>query len=393
MVTSEARTEAPLLVEDDETALQVAAVAARARRVSLDVEASGLHAYRARPCAVQLAWDEGRRVAVVDALAVSPAALGELLGTAGPVKIVHDVAFDARVLGQAGCLLDHVHDTAIAARMLGRTATGLAALLETELGVRLSKALQQHDWRIRPIDEAMMAYLTEDVRHLEALEARLWGELRDRDIEEAVLEETRYRIACARASLEEPIDDVPYMRIKGADRLPEAELAALRAVVLVREREAAARDVPPYRVASPDALLALARTRPTTAADVARVRGLGAGPDHDAFLEDLARALSEAPPCLPDDERQRLHPPRLPADEIRARREREARLMAWRRDEAKRRGVDEQVLLPGHCLKHAAAAAIATAEDLARVPGIGAFRVQRDADAILRVLRGEGASA
>ncbi|MCL2450903.1 MAG: ribonuclease D [Polyangiaceae bacterium] len=393
MLSGQAPVPAPILVEDDATAARIAAIAARAPRVSLDVEASGLHAYRARACAVQLAWDEGRQVAVVDALSVSPAVLGELLGAAGPVKIVHDVAFDARVLGQSGCAVDRVYDTAIAARMLGRPATGLAALLDAELGVKMSKALQQHDWRIRPIDDAMMAYLSEDVRHLEALAARLWSELGDRGIEEAVIEETRYRIDCARASLAEPRDDMPYLTIKGADRLTEVELAALRAIFFVREGEAAARDVPPFRVAPPDALMALARARPTTAAGVARVRGIDASPDQEPFLAALARAIAEAPACLPESERQRIHPPRLPREEARGRREREARLMAWRREEAKRRGVDEQVLLPGHCVKDAAAASIATPDDLARVPGIGAFRIERDAGAILRALRGEGASA
>jgi ribonuclease D len=391
MSTWLAPTDAPLLVVDDERLGQVADAAASARRVALDVEASGMHAYRARPCVLQLAWNGA--VAIVDALAVAPAALARLLGADGPVKIVHDVAFDARILAESGVLLGNVHDTSIAARMLGRAATGLAALLESELGIRVSKDMQHHDWRIRPIDVAMMAYLQEDVRHLEALEARLWSELAERGIEDAVIEETQYRLGCAAESGTATRDDLPYMRIKGADKLNARELAALRAIVPLREREAERRDVPPYRIATPDALLHLAKTRPATEADVARVRGLLATPDAADFVSDLARALAEAPPSIPDDERERLRPPRIAMDEIRARREREARLMAWRRDEAKRRSVDEQALLPGHCVKDLAAANARTAEELARVPGIGAFRVERDSAAILRALRGEDPGA
>jgi ribonuclease D len=266
-------------------------------------------------------------------------------------------------------------------------------LLESELGLRVDKALQQHDWRIRPIDGAMMAYLAADVSHLEALEARLWAEIFERGIEPEVVEETAYRIACAADAAAAPPVDVPYLRIKGADRLEERELAALRAVVAVREREAEARDVPPYTALAHETLLALARIRPKTAADVARVRGVSARPESAAFVEALARALATAPETLPDDERERLRPPRLPPDVVRARKGRESRLMAWRRAESKRRGVDEQVLLPGHCLRDVVVANASTLAELARVPGMGAFRVERDGDAILRALREEGTSA
>jgi hypothetical protein len=52
--------------------------------------------------------------------------------------------------------------------------------------------------------------------------------------------------------------------------------------------------------------------------------------------------------------------------------------------------VDEQVLLPGHCLKDAVAANVTTVDELARIRGIGAFRVARDGAAIVQALRGQG---
>jgi ribonuclease D len=79
----------------------------------------------------------------------------------------------------------------------------------------------------------------------------------------------------------------------------------------------------------------------------------------------------------------------MPASEARLRRQREARLIAWRRAEAKRRGVDEQVVLPGHCLKDAADRGAQSIDDLSRVSGIGAFRLREDGMAIVHALRGE----
>ena len=136
-----------LVVRPEEIA-QVARECAAAPYVAVDVEASGMHAYRAGLCTVQLAWNGGERIAIVDALATPIAPLAAVLGASTPLKIVHDVAFDARLLAEAGIVLGGVHDTAIAARMLARPATGLATLLSSELGISISKALQHHDWRL-----------------------------------------------------------------------------------------------------------------------------------------------------------------------------------------------------------------------------------------------------
>jgi ribonuclease D len=367
---------------------------ARTNRLAVDLEASGMFAYRARPCTLQLAWDGGASIAVVDTLTVPIASVGSLLGKEGPLKIIHDVAFDARLLAESGIDLANVHDTAIAARMLGRTATGLASLLESILGVHVAKDMQHHDWRKRPLDEAGLAYLASDVANLERLETALWGEVTARGIELEVLEETAYRLATAIAAARAPQGGPAYLRVRGTERLPERTLSVLRAIAELREAEAERRDVPPHRVMPADALIAIARERPPTADALARMRGVStATPAARALVEAMARAVAEAGDSLPQEERAQLQRPPVPSGVHRARREREARLLAWRRAEATRRGVDEQVILPGHCVKDAAECDPGAPDDLARVPGIGAFRVERDGQAILRALHGEAAGA
>jgi ribonuclease D len=379
------------IVASDGDLKEAVAAAARASRVALDVEASGMFAYRATPCTLQLAWSGAGQIVVIDVLATSIAPTQELLGPDGPVKIVHDVAFDARLLAESGIALGNVHDTSIAARMLGYTATGLAALLESQLGIAIAKTMQGHDWRMRPLDAAGLGYLAEDVAHLEALEATLWAQVFERGIEDAVLEETRYRIASAVAVAHAPSSIPPYLRIKGASRLAERELAALRLIAELREREAQSRDVPPYKVAPNEALVAIARARPATVAEVARVRGISmSSPAARAFVDRVAQAIATAEERLPDSERAYLERPRVAAGVAKKRREREARLLGWRRLEAKRRGVDEQVVLPGHCLKDAADAEVASIEQLARVRGIGSFRLHIDGEAIVQALLGDG---
>jgi ribonuclease D len=376
---------------EDAAALRACALdAGAASRVAVDLEASGMYSYRARLCTIQLAWDP--EVVVVDALTAPVAGLAVLLGRDGPVKIVHDVAFDARVLAEADVELGNVHDTAIAARMLGRTATGLASLAQGELGVPLEKSMQHHDWRRRPLDALMLAYLADDVVHLHALEQKLWAEVVQRGIDAEVLEETRYRISCAIEGARQPSGPA-YLRVKGVDRLGERERAALRVIAELREREAERRDVPPHRVASADALLSMAKTRPGTFVELVRIRGIDVSEGARDFLEQVARAIKTAPAVLPDDERAALERPRPSPDAMKRRRAREARLAAWRKAEATRRGVDEQVVLPGHCLQDAVDLPSVSVDELARIPGMGAFRVERDGQAMADAIRGEGVDA
>jgi ribonuclease D len=388
----------PVVVTRDDALRDLLATLGRADRVAVDIEASGMFAYHARPCTVQLGWDDGddgTAVAIVDVLAVPIGSLAPLLGESGPLKIVHDVAFDARLLAENRVVLGNVHDTSVAARMLSRQATGLATLLDVELGVRINKSLQQHDWRERPLDEAMLTYLAADVAHLGALERKLWSELAEHGIEDAVLEETRYRLAsAAEASSEGTPPPPPYARVKGASRLGERDLAGLRVVAELREQEARRRDVPPHQVASAEAIIAIARARPTSLEALAKTRGIGtATPEAREFAASLVRALATAGDRIPEEDRVHFEPVRVPAEQAKLRREREVKLTAWRRAEAKRRGVDEQVVLPGHCLKDAASLDVRSLADLARVPGIGAFRIARDGEAMASVLFATGVEA
>lgn len=360
----------------------------RAPRVALDIESNGLFKYRATLCTIQLAGEPGETAVVVDAMAAPLDAIAALLGAEGPRKIVHDVAFDARILAEAGLALGNVLDTSIAARMLGRTATGLASLLGTELGIAIDKKLQHHDWSARPIRSRELTYLAEDVAHLGALADKLWTEVEARGIADAIEEETRYRLAQAIAAASVVDPRPPWVRLKGIDRVPAAELPILRRLAAVREDKARRLDVPPYKVLGPDVLFAIARARPRTMEELARIRGAAQGPRArslaPALLEAVRAGLEDR--CVPEDERAMLERPRLPSSVAKARRAREQRLTSWRKEEARRRKVDEQVVLPGHCLQDLAGLEDTSLASIAAVPGIGAFRVARDGASIRAAL-------
>ncbi|HZF48285.1 MAG TPA: ribonuclease D [Polyangiaceae bacterium] len=385
---------AVILVERAADLLAVAARCARAEAIALDVEANGLHAYRPKLCVMQLAWREGDepRVAVIDPLATSPGPLAEVLSEAGPVKVLHDLAFDARMLEEAALPLGNVRDTSVAARLLGYTSSGLAALLDVELGIKLDKHFQQHDWSERPLRPDQLRYLANDVQYLLELDERLAEKARALDIEDEIAAECAYRLE---ASSKPPRDTRPtYVRVKGAAALDPAGRAVLKRLCEARDAAATRADVPPFKIVSNESLLALARVRPKTAGEVAsRVGGGRAGRLAAAWLRAIEQGLLEGD--VPEEERALFEPVRMERSVVARRKAIEGRVTGWRRAEAKRRGVDEQVVLPGHCAQ--ALVGVLAGRDpgspdlleaIARIPGLGRKRFERYAGALSKLNEG-----
>lgn len=380
------------LVETAAALAPIAARAAGASRLAVDVEANGLHAFRPALCVLQLAWAEGAAmaVAVIDTLAVPVAPLAALLGPGGPVKVLHDLTFDARLLAEAGAPLERVRDTSVAARMLGFTATGLGALLASELGIAHAKDLQQHDWSRRPITPAQLRYLAGDVGHLLALDERLEERAAALDIAAEIAEECVYKLGTA---LDPPRDGRPtYARIKGAAGLDAAGRAVLRRLCQVREEAAGAADVPPFKVITNETLLELSVKRPRDRRALAGVRGATsgmAGQRVEGWLRAVAAGLEDGD--VPAGERALFAPVVADRASFAKRRAREAQVSSWRKAEAARRGVDPQVVLPGHCATELVDAllahddtpnAVALETAIARIRGLGSHRVDRYAAAL-----------
>ncbi len=385
-----------VITAPDVAASFAARLLAAGHDVPIDIESNGLHAYRPSLCTLQIALTsaEGEvlEIAVIDPIAGGEAVLAPLhavLGKTGPRKLVHDLAFDARILARSGLPFEHVFDTSLAARFLGVSSTSLAALVEARVGARLSKELQHHDWGKRPLTGAELPYLAADVAHLPALARSLTGDLVAGDIVDEVEVETVYRLGTAKDAQDDARP--PYVRMKESAGLEPLALVVLRAVADVREEAARNWDVPPFKVMGNDVLLALAKLRPTSREAAHRVRGLDRGRGASLLgelLSAIARAVAEGD--LSEDERALHFPPRrvIPRAELELRRGREHRLSAWRRAEAKTRAVDEQVVLPGHCLQELADRAPVTLDELGGIGGFGERRCVRYGEAILAAVRG-----
>jgi ribonuclease D len=364
---------------------RLVAEASSAETIALDVEGDGLFVYRAKLCTLQLAWVDGStaRIAIIDALGLNLSPLVPLFGAQGPVKVLHDLTFDARLLSESSVTLENVRDTSVAARFLGYVATGLSSLVEREFGIALDKRFQQHDWGLRPLRDEHITYLAGDVRHLLALDALLAARVNEAAIADEVADECAYKIGTAIAP---PRDTRPaYVRVKGANALDAIGLAVLRRLVEARERIAERDDVPPFKIFGTEPLLELAKKRPVTPHGVRAIRGLATG-RAAGHTNTLARAIEAgiADGTIPSEDRVHFERANVDRALVAAKRAREAQITAWRRREATARGIDEQAVLPGHCaheLADALAAANADVPTIERairaIPGLGQARLAR----------------
>jgi len=265
-------------IRDASEARGLAEELSRARRFALDCEAAGFHRYSDRLCLIQLST-EGETY-ILDTLAFDPTDLlrGPLEDPAVTV-VMHGADYDLRLLDRdLGIRLAGLFDTQVAAALLGEEALGLQALLESRLGVSLSKKYQRADWAERPLTDGMLEYAADDTRHLmeladllqadlEAAGRAAWAEDECRALEENAL---------ARREPEGEPED-PVTRVKGARDLTPREVTALREALEWRDRLARDRDRAPFRVVGDQPLIDAVLARPLDQRELADIKGFPSG--------------------------------------------------------------------------------------------------------------------
>jgi ribonuclease D len=351
--------------------------------IAVDFESNGYFRYRPRVCTSQIA--AGGAIHLVDTLAPGVfEAFAPILSRDAPIKIVHDAAFDARLLADHDVALAGVFDTSVAARFLGKPALGLATLVKDYFGVVLPKEHQLADWGVRPLSQELMTYLEADVRYLPELSARLRAEIDAAGIALEVAEECAYVTSGAASGL--TADRPAYERVKGWRELDPLSLSILHDLAETREAIAAELDVPAFRVLPNGALLELARRKPRSIRDVERFRALDK-PDLRRFRARFADAAVRGRERGALPEAVRAKSEHSEPRELAARKKKVRKLLGeWREKVAAERRVDRQVVLPGHCMDDIASRLPASLDELASIEGLGAFRVDRYGTAILELV-------
>ena len=352
--------------------------------VAIDTEADSLHHYPERLCLVQLADPQGR-VFLLDTLVLQGLEpLRPLFADRATAKVLHsgdnDVVYLKRRFGLAFAGLS---DTMLAARFLGVRELGLERLLLKYLDVQPVRSQQKTDWARRPLTPLQEDYAAEDVRHLILLRDKLLAEL------EAIgrrgwLEEECEALAALPVP-ERPSDEDGYRRIRGASRLLPRGLAVLRALYLQREAWALAEHRPPFKVVSPETLVALAERQPTDLAGLVGAPGLSPRLVErygEGLVKAVRQGLTERLPAEPPREPR----PARPAVTAASRQRAEA-LRKWRAEAAEAAGLDPGVLLPQRLIDALALDPPPGVDGLRGIPGLRRWRVDAFGPAILAALR------
>lgn len=242
-----------LMITDSEALFQwkLRAAAQPQGRTVLDLEADSLHRHREKLCLIQYADAEG--VFIIDPLAIEDMKLFTLWLQEADVWM-HGADYDMSLLQNAYGVLPHmILDTQIAARLLGFQQFGLAALVEHYYGIVLSKKNQRANWGLRPMPADMKEYAQGDVKYMLGMADKLVAELNQLGRYDWFIESCQCNLEHGRERHQNSCQE-PW-RIKGSGKLTRRGLAALRALWLWRDKEAAAIDRPAFMVCGNDELI------------------------------------------------------------------------------------------------------------------------------------------
>ena len=373
----------PVWIDTADGVQDVAACCVRAGSFALDTEADSMHSYFHKVCLIQVTA-AGQHL-VIDPLALEPSDLSPLwkaVGDPSTPVLMHGADYDVRILDRDyGAQVRGLQDTQIMAQLLGEEKTGLAALLDKELDVRLDKRYQRADWGRRPLKAEQLAYAAADTAYLGDLTDRLRSRLEElgrwgwAEEEFRTLEGVRHTAAAP--------DPVAFERLKGARALRGAERDRLYSLHLWRDREARALDVPPFKILGNRQLMLLALEPPVDRAELGKTEGIGPRAVR-RWGRELLRRLDR-----PQRAPERVPIPRAAKVDPVVRR-RIKWLLAARDAKSLELGLQRGLLCPRGCVDAVATRApvCSTADDL-RDAGLKGWRLEVLADDFLTALADE----
>ena len=299
--------------DSDPAALQALLDGARASgTLALDTEFMGEGRYRTLLCLIQLAIPAsspegedvgaGERILLVDPLDedLDSSALAAVLADPAVQVVVHagrqDIALMRRRFASE---VTNVFDTQIAAGFAGLGAqSSYDSLLSEILGLRVAKTASFTRWDARPLSAEQLAYAREDVVHLLELAA----ELERRLSELGRLEWAREECGPLALASDEREPDAIFARLPRVNGLSASARPIARELVEWRERTASRQNRPVQGVLGDATLVELAKRRPSSRAELEKIRGVGvsgAGRRAEELLDAVRRGRerpSDPPP-------------------------------------------------------------------------------------------------
>jgi ribonuclease D len=367
----------PVLIQDEDSLGLLVRDLAAYPVVAIDTESNSLHAYRERVCLIQLSTPAADYI--VDPLKLPDLApLAPFFANPSQEKVFHAAEYDLICLKRDYAFeFTNIFDTMSAARTLGWPQVGLAAILGTTFGVTLNKKYQRADWKRRPLTPEQLDYARLDTHYLVALRERQLQALTESGHWPEAHEEFA-RLAGLRGSNDAGPDPAAFWRVTGARDLSPAQAAVLQALFAYREEQAERSDRPPFKVMGEATLMELARRTPSSTEELQRLPGMT--PEQirrhaHGLLQAIQGGLRAPAQRAPQSDRE--------PDDVR---DRYDRLHTWRKDRARARGVESDVILPRTALWDLARRPPRTHGDLAHITDFGPWRRETYGEEILALL-------
>ena len=242
----------------------------------------------------------------------------------------------------------------------------------------LNKKYQRADWRRRPLTAEQLDYARLDTHFLVALRDMQLQALTEAGNRAEADEEFERLARLGGAADKAGPDPAAFWRVKGARDLTPAQAAVLQELFAYREQQAERMDCPPFKIMGEPTLLELARRAPRDAADLSKVPGMT--PDQirryaQGLLPAIAQGLQAPPHAAPPLDRE--------SDEVR---DRYDRLHTWRKNRARVRGVESDVILPRTALWDLARRQPRSHGELAQIADFGPWRRETYGAEILALL-------
>ncbi len=368
----------PILVADEESLGGLVRELASYPVIAVDTESNSLHAYRERVCLIQFSTPVADYV--VDPIVISDlSALAPLFANPDQQKVFHAAEYDLVCLKRDYHFrFANIFDTMSTARTLGWPQVGLAAILGTHFGVTMNKKYQRADWKHRPLTPEQLDYARLDTHYLVALRDKQIDALTEAGRTMEAQEEFERLARLGGDDSDAGPDPAAFWRVKGSRDLTPAQAAVLQELFAYREQQAERIDRPPFKVMGEETLMALVRLAPRDAESLKGVPGMT--PDQlqryaHGVLQAIQQGLNAPAQHAPQVERE--------PDEVRNRYD---RLHTWRKDRAKARGVESDVILPRTALWDLARRPPRTLDELAHIADFGPWRRETYGAEILTLL-------
>jgi ribonuclease D len=269
------------------------ALAAGAGPVAVDAERASGFRYGQRAFLVQFRRRGAGTVLIDPILCPDLSGLDDVLS--GTEAVLHAASQDLACLAELGYRPRRLFDTEVAGRLLGCPRVGLAALVESLLGLGLEKSHSAADWSTRPLPEEWLRYAALDVEVLVELRDVLEQQL----IEQGKIDWAQQEFAAVLAAQPHPARTDPWRRTSGIHRVRNRRgLAVVRELWVERDKIAQRRDMSPTKVLSDAAIIEAARQIPADPAQLVVIPGF-TGRNARRHQPEWLRAIGRAG-ALPD---------------------------------------------------------------------------------------------